>query len=66
MTLKDIAARLQKGLDRRPLEHSIKFDCGADGAITLDGAVAELADGVDGVCSQPSHFAADCRSHLMQ
>ncbi len=44
MTLTDIAARLQKGLDRRPLEHSIKFDCGADGAITLDGAVAELAD----------------------
>ena len=44
MTLTDIAARLQKGLDRRPLENSIKFDCGTDGAITLDGGTAELAD----------------------
>ena len=44
MTLPDIAARLQTGLDRRPLENSIKFDCGTDGAITLNGTVAELAD----------------------
>ncbi|WP_136636109.1 SCP2 sterol-binding domain-containing protein [Pseudooceanicola onchidii] len=44
MTLTEIAATLQKALDRKPLDNSIKFDCGDDGAITLDGATAHLAD----------------------
>ena len=44
MTLTEIAATLQKGLDRKPLDNSIKFDCGDDGAITLDGGTAHLAD----------------------
>lgn len=44
MTLAEIAARLQKGLDRRPLENSLKFDCGDDGQLTLDGSQAVLAD----------------------
>lgn len=44
MSLIEIAARLQKGLERRPLENSLKFDCGADGALTLDGGQAALAD----------------------
>lgn len=44
MSLSDIAVRLQNGLDRRPLENSLKFDCGADGALTLDGGTAVLAD----------------------
>lgn len=44
MTLPDIATTLQKGLDRKPLENSIKFDCGEDGSITLDGDTAYLED----------------------
>ncbi|SHJ01650.1 SCP2 sterol-binding domain-containing protein [Wenxinia saemankumensis] len=43
-TLPEIAARLQKGLDRHPLSDSLKFDCGAAGAITLEGGTARLAD----------------------
>ena len=39
-----IAARLQKGLDKRPLEDSLKFDCGTDGCVTLSGGQAMLAD----------------------
>lgn len=42
MTLTDIAATLQKALDRKPLDNSIRFDCGEDGSITLDGATAHL------------------------
>ncbi|EAQ04038.1 sterol carrier family protein [Pseudooceanicola batsensis HTCC2597] len=44
MALTDIAARLQRGLDEKPLENSIKFDCGEDGAITLDGDTAYLGN----------------------
>jgi putative sterol carrier protein len=40
-----IAERFQRGLDKRPLEDSIKFDCGADGMLTLAGGNASLADG---------------------
>jgi putative sterol carrier protein len=39
-----IAARLQKGLDKRPLDDSLKFDCGNDGCLTLSGGHAILAD----------------------
>jgi len=44
MTLSEIAATLQKSLDRKPLDNSIKFDCGDTGAITLDGSSAYLED----------------------
>ncbi|ETX15019.1 sterol carrier protein [Roseivivax halodurans JCM 10272] len=44
MTLEDIRAKLQRGLDRRPIEDTLKFDCGEDGAITLSGSEARLAD----------------------
>lgn len=44
MALSDIAKQLQQGLDRKPLENSIKFDCGEDGAITLQGQTAYLED----------------------
>ena len=44
MSLSAIAERLQRGLDKRPLEDSIKFDCGADGTLTLSGGCAQLVD----------------------
>ncbi|WP_407493888.1 SCP2 sterol-binding domain-containing protein [Pseudooceanicola sp. MF1-13] len=44
MTLSEIAAALQNALNRKPLDNSIKFDCGDDGAITLDGSTAYLDD----------------------
>lgn len=44
MTLEDIAAKLQRGLDKAPLSDSLKFDCGTAGAITLSGTSARLAD----------------------
>ncbi|MGC0223671.1 SCP2 sterol-binding domain-containing protein [Pseudooceanicola nitratireducens] len=50
MALTDIAATLQQALTRKPLDNSIKFDCGADGAITLDGDTAHL-DGRDADCT---------------
>ena len=50
MALTDIAAILQKGLDRKPLDNSIKFDCGDDGSITLAGGTAHL-DGRDADCT---------------
>lgn len=53
MTLEEIAAKIARGLEKRPVTESFKFDCGADGAITIrDGAVA-LEDG-----------AADCTIHI--
>lgn len=44
MTLADIATRLNAALATRPLDNSIKFDCGDDGALTLSGTEARLAD----------------------
>lgn len=44
MALEDIAAKMQRGLDKRPLAEVIKFDCGEDGAITLENAQALLED----------------------
>ena len=44
MTLQDIADKFQRGLDRKPLSDSIKFDCGDDGAITLDGDRVAVVD----------------------
>lgn len=42
--LSDIAQRIQRGLDKRPLDNSLKFDCGSDGMLTLSGGDATLAD----------------------
>jgi putative sterol carrier protein len=44
MSLPQIAARLQKGLDKKPLENSLKFDCGDEGTLTLKGDQASLSD----------------------
>ncbi|MCT4608226.1 MAG: SCP2 sterol-binding domain-containing protein [Pelagimonas sp.] len=44
MALADIAQKMQSGLDKHPLENSIKFDCGDAGAITLADGSAHLAD----------------------
>ncbi|WP_227269185.1 SCP2 sterol-binding domain-containing protein [Roseobacter weihaiensis] len=44
MSLEQIAERIQKALDKRPLDNSLKFDCGTDGVLTLSGTQAELAD----------------------
>ncbi|MCT4556853.1 MAG: SCP2 sterol-binding domain-containing protein [Pelagimonas sp.] len=57
MALTDIAQKMQRGLDKHPLENSIKFDCGDDGAITLADGTAHLDD-LDADCtiriSQPN------------
>lgn len=42
--LQEIAQQMQKGLDKNPLENSLKFDCGDEGAITLADGQAKLAD----------------------
>ena len=55
MALGDIRDRFQRGLDKRPLTDTIKFDCGEDGAITLRGSEAVLAD-------EP----ADCTIHISE
>ncbi|WGW04598.1 SCP2 sterol-binding domain-containing protein [Tropicibacter oceani] len=55
MPLTDIAAKMQRGLDKHPLERSIKFDCSEDGAITLQGGTAHLAD-----------LPADCTIRISQ
>lgn len=55
MPLQDIAARMQRGLDRKTLAETIKFDCGEDGAITLEGGKALLED-------RP----ADCTIHISE
>ncbi len=44
MTLEDIRDKFQRGLNKTPLDTSVKFDCGEDGAITVDGDTARLAD----------------------
>ncbi|MZR12081.1 sterol carrier protein [Maritimibacter sp. DP07] len=44
MTLSDIVDRMNKSLPDNPLSDTIKFDCGDDGAITVSGTEARLAD----------------------
>jgi len=44
MSLNDIAARVQRNLERRPLDSTLKFDCGSDGMLTLSGDRATLGD----------------------
>ncbi|MGP6088667.1 SCP2 sterol-binding domain-containing protein [Antarctobacter jejuensis] len=44
MTLDEIAALMRKGLAQKPLDHSLSFDCGDDGALRLDGTTVERSD----------------------
>ncbi|NIZ09641.1 SCP2 sterol-binding domain-containing protein [Pseudooceanicola sp. HF7] len=53
MTMEEIAAKIARGLERRTLENSVKFDCGADGAITVSDGAVQLADA-----------PADCTVHI--
>ncbi|QFU10179.1 SCP-2 sterol transfer family protein [Rhodobacteraceae bacterium THAF1] len=53
MTMTELRDRIQKGLNKRPLDASIQFDCGDEGAITLIGDTAYLED-------RP----ADCTLHI--
>ena len=48
--LSEMAARMQKGLDRHQFDKSVKFDCGDAGCITLIGGQAKLED-VDADCT---------------
>ncbi|MBV0913532.1 SCP2 sterol-binding domain-containing protein [Anianabacter salinae] len=50
MTLDEIAGKFQRGLNKRPLGTSVKFDCGEDGAITVDHDTARVAD-EDAACT---------------
>lgn len=44
MDLNDIAAVMQRGLDKHGLQDVIKFDCGEDGVLSLVDGKAVLAD----------------------
>lgn len=44
MSLSDIAAKIDQTLKAQPIEKSLKFDCGEDGAILLSGNSATLSD----------------------
>ena len=44
MSLPELAQRLQDRLEQRPLENSLKFDCGEAGILTLTEGRAMLAD----------------------
>lgn len=55
MSLAEIAEKLTEALEERPLEDSIKFDCGDEGAITLSGRKAIVADD-----------PADCTIHISE
>jgi len=44
MSLNDIAEGLSRALAQKPLDASLKFDCGEEGMILLSGAEARLAD----------------------
>ena len=44
MTLEEIAAMMQRGLDQHPQDKSLKFDCGDDGVLTLAQGRAMLVD----------------------
>ena len=45
MTLDEIAARIRAGLERKPLDRSLCFDCGDDGALLLQDTNVTRADG---------------------
>ncbi|ASP19731.1 SCP-2 sterol transfer family protein [Antarctobacter heliothermus] len=41
MTFDEIADLLRKGLAHKPLDKTLRFDCGEDGALRLDGTTVE-------------------------
>lgn len=41
MTLEDIAARIRLGLERKPLDNSLSFDCGEQGMLRVEGNQVE-------------------------
>lgn len=43
--LTELAARIQKGLDRHGFDNRLKFDCGDDGTILVADGQATLVDG---------------------
>ncbi|MCE8005498.1 SCP2 sterol-binding domain-containing protein [Aestuariivita sp.] len=46
--LSEILPKLQKGLENRPFNGSLKFDCGADGVIVLaDGTATDVDQETD-------------------
>ena len=55
MTMDEIAALMQRGLDRHPLDDSLKFDCGDEGAITVTDGKALRQD-----------LPADCTIRISQ
>jgi putative sterol carrier protein len=44
VTLDDITALLQRGVDHAPLKGSLKFDCGEDGVVVLHDKTASNDD----------------------
>lgn len=44
MSLPEIAARINKALENRPFEGSLKFDCGESGVLVLADGRAVLED----------------------
>ncbi|WP_106746637.1 SCP2 sterol-binding domain-containing protein [Yoonia maritima] len=44
MTLDEITALLQRGVDHAPLKGSLKFDCGDDGVVVLEDKTANNID----------------------
>lgn len=44
MTLADITALLQRGVDHAPLQGSLKFDCGDDGVVILEDNITFNVD----------------------
>ena len=44
MTMEEITALLQRGVDHAPLKGSLKFDCGEDGVVVLENNTATNLD----------------------
>ncbi len=44
MTLAEITALLQRGVEHAPLQGSLKFDCGADGVVVLENNTTSTID----------------------
>lgn len=55
MTMEEIRAKIQRGLDKRPLDDRLKFDCGDAGVISVHDGTAHLSDD-----------PADCTIHISQ
>lgn len=44
MTMDEITARIREGLAHKPLDESLRFDCGEDGSLRLEGAEVARSD----------------------